>query len=225
MSVPVADGGDGAAAFGGDGGSGHRCGRAAVDTSYARLGDRAVVELADVSGLSRLPGGVMAPLTATSRGTGELIAAALDAGCRRIVVGIGGSASTDGGAGLVSALGGQAVSLPMGPTLPTAERLWSRLPDWSWTACIPRWQWQTSWWRATWTIRWSGLVAPLKCMARKKAPHLTMWRDSTVRWVGGPTPCRPRPGSITGMRPGAGAAGGVGFAAIAVLGATLRPGH
>ncbi len=69
------------------------------------LSDRAVVELADVSGLSRLPGGVLVPLTATSRGTGEVIAAALDAGCRHIVVGIGGSASTDGGAGMVGALG------------------------------------------------------------------------------------------------------------------------
>ena len=68
-------------------------------------GDRAVVELADVSGLAQLPGGVLAPLTATSRGTGELIATALDAGCRHIVVGIGGSACTDGGAGMVRALG------------------------------------------------------------------------------------------------------------------------
>ena len=77
-----------------------------VATRYARRGDRAVVELADVSGLSRLPGG-LAPLTASSRGTGEVIAAALDAGCRQIVLGIGGSASTDGGAGMVSALGGR----------------------------------------------------------------------------------------------------------------------
>ena len=77
-----------------------------VATQYARRGDRAVVELADVSGLSQLSGG-LAPLTASSRGTGEVIAAALDAGCRQIVLGIGGSASTDGGAGLVSALGGR----------------------------------------------------------------------------------------------------------------------
>ena len=47
----------------------------------------------------------LAPLTATSRGLGELIAHALDAGCTRVLVGIGGSASTDGGLGLVQALG------------------------------------------------------------------------------------------------------------------------
>ena len=45
------------------------------------------------------------PLTATSRGVGEVIAAALDAGCRRLVLGVGGSASTDGGLGMVQALG------------------------------------------------------------------------------------------------------------------------
>ena len=109
--VPVADGGDGtvdaAVAAGFDRVSAAATGPTgdAVATSWARSGDDAVVELADVSGLSRLPGGRRSPLDASSRGTGEVIAAALDAGCRRIVVGIGGSACTDGGAGLVSALG------------------------------------------------------------------------------------------------------------------------
>ena len=109
--VPVADGGDGtvdaavAAGFGrvttdATGPTGEM-----VTTSWARSGDEAVVELADVSGLSQLPGGRRFALDSSSRGTGEVIAAALDAGCRRIVVGIGGSACTDGGAGLVSALG------------------------------------------------------------------------------------------------------------------------
>ncbi|MGH3706255.1 MAG: glycerate kinase, partial [Agromyces sp.] len=64
-----------------------------------------VVELADVSGLVRLPGGRPAPMTATSRGTGEVMAAAIDSGCTRIILGIGGSASTDGGAGALSVLG------------------------------------------------------------------------------------------------------------------------
>jgi len=109
--VPVADGGDGtlAAAVGAGfsrvaltatGPTG-----APVATAYGIRGREAVVELADVSGLAQLPDGHLAALTATSRGTGELIAAALDAGARRIVVGIGGSACTDGGAGLLGALG------------------------------------------------------------------------------------------------------------------------
>jgi len=108
--VPVADGGDGTLAAAVAAGYREVAVTAAgptgepVATRYARDGDLAVVELADVSGLSRLPDG-MAPLTATSRGTGEVIAAAIDAGCRRVVLGIGGSACTDGGAGLVRALG------------------------------------------------------------------------------------------------------------------------
>jgi glycerate kinase len=74
----------------------------------ARLGwldpTTAVVELAETSGLRRIRGSPDA-LRATSRGAGELIARALDGGARRILVGIGGSACTDGGAGLLAALG------------------------------------------------------------------------------------------------------------------------
>jgi glycerate kinase len=74
----------------------------------ARLGwigsTTAVVELAEAAGLRRLRGR-LDPLRATSRGAGELILHALDGGARRIVVGIGGSACTDGGGGLLAALG------------------------------------------------------------------------------------------------------------------------
>ena len=65
----------------------------------------AVVELADACGLNRLPAGHLAPLTASSTGFGEVVAAALDAGCHRVILGVGGSASTDGGAGMLTALG------------------------------------------------------------------------------------------------------------------------
>ena len=109
--LPVADGGEGtvdAAVAGGFtrhdvdvvGPSGDR-----ISASFAVRGDVAVVEMAQASGLARLSGGVPAPLTASSYGTGELVRAALDAGARRLVLGIGGSATTDGGAGLAQALG------------------------------------------------------------------------------------------------------------------------
>lgn len=65
----------------------------------------AVVELAEASGLWLMRATRLDALHATSRGTGELIRRALDAGCTRIVVGVGGSACTDGGAGLLQALG------------------------------------------------------------------------------------------------------------------------
>ena len=69
-------------------------------------GQRGAVELAEASGLSRLPyGEPRAPLAATTEGTGEILQAALDGGVRHVVMGVGGSATTDGGAGLLRALG------------------------------------------------------------------------------------------------------------------------
>jgi len=68
-------------------------------------GRRAVVELATASGLSRLRADELDPLGATTRGTGTLLRAALDDGVREITLGIGGSATNDGGAGILEALG------------------------------------------------------------------------------------------------------------------------
>lgn len=68
-------------------------------------GTRAVVELAAASGLSRLTGAELDPAGASTYGTGEVIRAALDAGVRRIDLGVGGSATTDGGQGILAALG------------------------------------------------------------------------------------------------------------------------
>lgn len=110
-AVPVADGGEGtidAALAGGfspvdvtvTGPTGEP-----VRARFAVRGAEAIVEMAAASGLDLLPGGEKAALTATSRGTGELISAALDRGCRTIVLGVGGSACTDGGAGMLQALG------------------------------------------------------------------------------------------------------------------------
>jgi glycerate kinase len=64
-----------------------------------------VIEMAAASGLEGVPPDLRDPRTATSRGTGELILAALDAGARRFVLGVGGSATNDGGAGMLQALG------------------------------------------------------------------------------------------------------------------------
>ncbi|MBS3899155.1 MAG: glycerate kinase [Dethiobacter sp.] len=64
-----------------------------------------VIEMAAASGLALVPRLARNPLQATSFGTGELMRAALDAGCRRIIVGVGGSATSDGGTGMAQALG------------------------------------------------------------------------------------------------------------------------
>lgn len=68
-------------------------------------GEAAVVELAEASGLSLVRDDERDPLRATTQGTGEVLRAVLDAGVRRIDLGIGGSATTDGGAGILRALG------------------------------------------------------------------------------------------------------------------------
>ncbi|MFE5336185.1 glycerate kinase [Isoptericola sp. NPDC056573] len=114
--LPVADGGEGTleAAL--------AAGFTAVDlvatgplghpaaTRYARRGATAVVEMAAVTGLAQVTPTPGTALAATSRGLGEVIAHALDAGAREIVVGVGGSASTDGGAGMLAALGARLAS-------------------------------------------------------------------------------------------------------------------
>lgn len=108
--LPVADGGEGtAAALGGVPVSvtaSDPLGRR-VEASYAWLDDgtTAIVEAADASGLWRLTLDERDPLAATSAGTGELIAAAVEAGARQVVVACGGTATVDGGTGMLDALG------------------------------------------------------------------------------------------------------------------------
>ncbi|MEU6551966.1 glycerate kinase [Streptomyces sp. NPDC046915] len=110
-ALPVADGGDGTVAAAVAAGFERREVRVAgplgqdVTAAFALRGGTAVVEMAEASGLQRLPAGVFAPLTASTYGSGELLRAALDAGARTIVFGVGGSATTDGGAGMLTALG------------------------------------------------------------------------------------------------------------------------
>ncbi|MBU9842548.1 glycerate kinase [Rahnella aceris] len=128
VRLPVADGGEGTvdaliAATGG-----HRIDIEVTDPQGHRVrgfygvngkGDCAVIEMAAASGLMLVPAGQRDPLTATSFGTGELIRHALDGGIRHIILGIGGSATVDGGIGMVQALGGrftdaQGIDLPWG---------------------------------------------------------------------------------------------------------------
>ncbi len=227
--VPVADGGDGTLAAAVAAGYTEVPVTAAgptgepVDTCYARRDDVAVVESADVSGLVRLPGGRLAPTTATSRGTGEVIGAAVRAGCRRVVLGIGGSACTDGGAGLVQALGARLLDGNGGD-----------LGDGG--GCLP----------ALASVDLSGLrelmagvrvtvacdvdnplTGPTGAAAvygpQKGAdPDQVAALDAALRHLAD------RVAEATGRDhrddPGAGAAGGIGFAALAMLDAELRPG-
>ncbi|WP_025562600.1 glycerate kinase [Psychromonas sp. SP041] len=79
-----------------------------VDAFYGLLGDgshTAVIEMAAASGLHHVPEHLRDPKLTSSYGTGELIKAALDHGATKIIIGLGGSATNDGGIGMLSALG------------------------------------------------------------------------------------------------------------------------
>ncbi len=111
LLVPVADGGDGTleALRAGLGG---RLVRVRVTgplgtpvrSRYLRAGRTAVIEMAEASGLKLVPPAKRNPMVTTTRGTGELIAHAFRRGAREILVGVGGSATVDGGAGALEAV-------------------------------------------------------------------------------------------------------------------------
>lgn len=90
-----------------------------IDARFLRRGSHAVVELATASGLSKVARDERDAPAATTLGTGQVLAAAIGLGCTDIVLGLGGSATTDGGAGLLVALGARLLDaageeLPMG---------------------------------------------------------------------------------------------------------------
>ena len=257
VQVPVADGGDGtveAALAAGyervpvraEGPTG-----APRDTAFAVREGVAVVEMADVSGLSLLPRDRLAPLTASSYGTGEVIAAALDRGCRTVVLGIGGSASTDGGAGMVAALGARLLDAA-GADLPRGGGALADLVRVDLSGLHPRLA-------EVDVVVASDVDNPLLGPTGAAAVYgpqkgadpaqvaqldaaLARWADvaeAALAARGGPRGSQQSGLTVTTWqqghpagtpaapfrdRPGAGAAGGVGYAAMAVLGAELRPG-
>ena len=112
--IPMADGGEGTVQSLVDATGGHLQTRRVlapleneVDAQFGILSDRetAVIEMASASGLTLVAPHEQNPLRTTTYGTGQLIHAALEAGCRHLIIGIGGSATNDGGAGMAEALG------------------------------------------------------------------------------------------------------------------------
>lgn len=112
--IPMADGGEGTVQSLVDATAGRKISAVVtgplstpVTAEFGILGDgiTAVIEMAAASGLDYTTAATRNPLTATTYGTGELIRAALDQGVRHIILGLGGSATNDGGAGMAQALG------------------------------------------------------------------------------------------------------------------------
>ncbi len=182
-----------------------------------------IVEMAQASGLSLVPQSQRNPLLTTTYGTGELIKAALDRGCKRIIVGIGGSATVDGGAGMVQALGakllngkgkqisfgggslGEIVSIDMSPLdyrVKNTEVLVAS--DVDNPLCGPKGA-------ARVYGPQKGTTPEMVKTLEKNLAHFAMmikkYLNKEVKNI-----------------PGAGAAGGLGAGLIAFLGAELRPG-
>ncbi|MFC3963603.1 glycerate kinase [Nocardia jiangsuensis] len=229
--VPVADGGDGTVdafvtagwrrveliAPGPTG--------AATPTSYAVRGDTAVVELAAVVGAAKLPAGRFDPLGAGTDGLGTVLTHALESGARHLVLGLGGSASSDGGAGLLRGLGARILDArgsevpPGGAALADAARL-----DAGGLHPLLR--------RARLTLACdvdnpllgpAGAVAvygPQKGAGPAELAILEAALGNWARVVGEAFPVE-RYGDAT-ERPGAGAAGGTGFGVLGAL-AVLMP--
>jgi glycerate 2-kinase len=229
VTVPVADGGDGtvdAAAAAGfervpvmvDGPTGEP-----VPASYARRGEVAVIELACACGLMRLPGGRREPLTASSFGAGQALAAALEAGARRIIFGVGGSASTDGGAGLLQALGARVLDT-RGEPLARGGAALRDVAALDLTGLHPALS-------ASSVILATDVVNPLTGpygAAEMYGPQkgatpaqVSELANGLRRWAAVVTEAT---GTDWSQAPGAGAAGGAGFAALAVPRAEPRPG-
>jgi glycerate kinase len=228
VMIPVADGGDGtvdAAVAAGyrrvEMGVRGPVGRS-VTAAFGLMDGAAVIEAAQACGLALLRGKELAPLTATSRGVGELIVAAVRMGAKKVVLGLGGTATTDGGAGLVQALGARLLAagdrdLPSGgAALTRLDQLdLTRLRDLSGVEFLLA----------------SDVDNPLLGPAGAAAvygPQKGATPEDVAALEAGLTRWADVAESATGRTarylPGAGAAGGLGFAAQLFLGARMRPG-
>ncbi|MGY1453733.1 glycerate kinase [Streptomyces sp. SS8] len=231
-ALPVADGGDGTVDAAVAAGFALRqtavtgpLGKA-VTASYALRGDTAVVEMAQASGLQKMPEGVLAPLSATTYGTGEVLLAALEAGARTIVLGVGGSATTDGGAGMLTALGARFLDDGGRPLQPGGGPL-RHLATADLSGLDPRL-------RDVEIVLASDVDNPLTGPHGAAAVYGPQKgaREADVELLDAALAhyarvlegvLGPRAAHLA-QRPGAGAAGGVGYAALAALDASFRPG-
>jgi glycerate kinase len=192
-------------------------------TAYARSGETAVVEMAEICGLQRLPGGIPAPVSASSYGLGAVVAQALDHGCRDVIIGVGGSASTDGGAGFLAALGAVARD-QHGSRLGLGGLYLGDAAQLNLAGLHPEIA------SATFTIAVDvdnplyGPSGAANVYAPQKGadPHEVIDLDRALRVWADVVERETKTDFRTAA--GAGAAGGVGFAALAVLGARMRPG-
>jgi glycerate 2-kinase len=226
---PIADGGDGSLdAFAASGFTRrpvttHGPTGATVSASYATDGSTAVVELASTCGLARLPAGALAPMTSTTEGLGDAIRAALDERPSRIIACLGGSASTDGGTGLLVALGARLLDADGLPVPPGGAWL-EQIAGLDLSLIDPRLRDTDITVAADVTSPLHGPEGAATVFAPQKGatPAEVARLDAGLRsWAG---VLARATGTDVAAAPGAGAAGGTGAALLAACAATMAPG-
>lgn len=229
VCIPVADGGEGTVDCFVQAMGAKRVGVTVTNAlgeksaaAYARLGELAIIEMAAAAGLPQV-GALRCPGTATTYGVGELIAHAVDSGCRKILLGLGGSATNDGGCGCAAALGvgfldadGQSF-VPVGDTLGRIARI-----DTAEAAALLRSVEITVMFDVTNPLYGptgaAYVFAPQKGADAEKVKSL----DAGLRHFG--DVIRSQYGLDVSAMPGAGAAGGMGAGCVALLGGTIQSG-
>ena len=190
--------------------------------AYARIGELAIIEMAAAAGLPQV-GALRCPGTATTYGVGELIAHAVGSGCKRILLGLGGSATNDGGCGCAAALGvgfldadGQSF-VPVGDTLGRIARI-----DIVKAEALLRGVKLTVMCDVTNPLYGptgaAYVFAPQKGADAEKVKSL----DAGLRHFG--DVIRSQLGIDVRRMPGAGAAGGMGAGCVALLGGMIQSG-
>ncbi|OFI37097.1 glycerate kinase [Arthrobacter sp. SW1] len=232
--IPVADGGEGTLDAAVGSGFTRRSATVTgplgepVTADFAVRGNQAVIEMAAASGLALLPEGPSSETAkdATSLGTGELIRAALDLGCRKIILGVGGSANTDGGAGVLQGLGARLLDAD-GNELPAGGGALSRLARIDFSGLDVRLE-DSRFVLASdvdnplfGTLGAPAVFGPQKGATPDDVTALDAALARFVEVLGEEIGDRAQ---AAAQAPGAGAAGGVGFIAIAALAASRRPG-
>ena len=195
-----------------------------VKAEYSILPNKtAVIEMAAAAGLPLVPQALRNPMNTTSYGVGELIKDAIDQGCRHFIVGIGGSATNDGGAGMLSALGYRLLDAE-GKNVPLGARGLKTLHTISDQNVLP--ELKTCTFRIACDVNnplcgergCSAVYGPQKGAAPTEIPQMDGWLASFAALTKQMLP------NANEEYPGAGAAGGLGFAFQAYLNGRLEPG-
>ena len=232
LLVPVADGGDGTLDTlvedsGGETRSSEVTGPLGerVTAQWGALGDgrTALIEMARTSGLVLLPAEKRDPLRATTYGLGEAICHALDAGFRRFIIGVGGSATNDAGGGMAQALGVRLIDTK-GRDLPVGGAALADLAHIDSSHIDPRARQSDFLVACDVTNPLTGPEGASAIYGPQKgaSPDMVAQLDNALRNFAGVV--KTDLGADIEARPGAGAAGGLGGGLIAFLDADLQPG-